>query len=62
MPTLESVQVPFLQDILEESVKTLQQTEIRGRAIHDTEEEYAIKNIWPMIKHIKILHEYLPIK
>ena len=52
----------FMQDILSKKRKWFGSDEIKDVTIHKCYEEYAIKNVWPLVKNYKALHEYFPVK
>ena len=61
LPERRYARLEFLQGILEDKFLSFTNSEVNDVPIHKSWEEYAVKNVWPLVKHCTLIRPYLPV-
>ena len=62
LPAYNYCRISFLQNIVEDDKKVLTADQIMQRNFNYNYPEFAVKNVWPLVKHHEEFVEYLPDK
>ena len=60
LPSLKTLRVEFLQQILANEKEVFEITNVPPCMATEKWPEWAVKNIWPQVKDIEIIHRYMP--